>query len=101
MELIKEAYSQRINLSAQGFYATPNLSMDWNLGKGNVFNYFSYGVSCSEVEVDTLTGNFVLLRTDIIMDVGDSINPAIDIGQVCMYQSSHRYRPGMYVSIQP
>ena len=81
-EWIKEAYFQRINLSAQGFHATPDLHVDWTKGKGNMFSYFSYGASCSEVEVDTLTGDYTLLRSDVVMDVGDSINPAIDIGQV-------------------
>ena len=79
---VKKAYAQRINLSAQGFYISPGLGFDWDKGKGNLYNYFSYGVGCSEVEVDTLTGDFNVLRTDILMDVGDSINPAIDIGQV-------------------
>ena len=46
------------------------------------FNYFTYGAACSEVELDTLTGDFVALRTHICMDVGSSLNPAIDIGQV-------------------
>ena len=88
---ITEAYNQRINLSAQGFYATPNLFMDWTIGKGHPYNYFAYGASCSEVEIDTLTGDFSVLRTDILMDVGDSINPAIDIGQVSHRRtSSHR-----------
>ena len=79
---IKEAYLQRINLSAQGFYKTPNINMNWETGKGSLYAYFAYGAACSEVEVDTLTGDFTALRTDIVMDVGDSINPAIDIGQV-------------------
>ena len=47
-----------------------------------MYNYFSYGTACSEVEVDTLTGDFNVLRSDILMDVGNSLNPAIDIGQV-------------------
>lgn len=67
--------------------------MDWTTGKGNPFNYFSFGASASEVEVDTLTGDFTILRSDLVMDVGDSLNPAIDIGQVGLYLyiSCHYY----------
>lgn len=80
---VKTAYMQRINLSAQGFYVSPNKAMDWESGKcEEMCCYFSYGAGCSEVEVDCLTGDFTVLRTDIVSDVGDSINPAIDIGQV-------------------
>ena len=81
-EWVKRAYSDRVDLSAHGYYSTPGLSFDWSKVKGNVYNYFSYGASCSEVEVDTLTGDFNVLRSDILMDVGNSLNPAIDIGQV-------------------
>ena len=73
---------QRINLSAQGFYASPGIDIDWETGKGSVWAYHVYGAGCSEVEVDCLTGDFTVLRTDIVQDAGDSLNPAIDIGQV-------------------
>ena len=76
---------ERVNLSAQGFYKTPDLSFDWSTGKGNLYSYFSFGASASEVEVDTLTGDFTILRSDLVMDVGNSLNPAIDIGQVPFY----------------
>lgn len=60
--------------------------MEWNFKTGettgNARNYYSYGTAVSEVEIDVLTGHHVPLRTDIVMDVGNSINPAIDIGQV-------------------
>ena len=81
---MKEAYMQRINLSAQGFYAGPEVeSMDWETGKGPaVFPYFVYGAGWSEVEVDCLTGDFKVLETRMVVDVGKSLNPAIDIGQV-------------------
>ncbi len=79
---VKRAYYDRVNLSAQGFYRTPNVHFDWDSGRGRPYDYFSYGASCSEVEVDALTGDFTILRSDLLMDVGDSLNPAIDIGQV-------------------
>ena len=79
---VKRAYFDRVNLSAQGFYATPDLWCDQKTGMGNMYAYFAYGASASEVEVDTLTGDFTILRSDLVMDVGDSLNPAIDIGQV-------------------
>ena len=82
---VKTAYLRRINLSAQGFHATPGLNFNWDSGRGTLYAYFSYGAAVSEVEVDTLTGDYTVLRTDIVMDVGDSINPAIDIGQVGVF----------------
>jgi xanthine dehydrogenase/oxidase len=79
---VLSAYLDRVNLSAQGFYATPGIGMDWGTGKGRPYNYYCYGAGCSEVEIDTLTGDFRVIRSDLLMDVGNSINPAIDIGQV-------------------
>ncbi|KAG8443857.1 hypothetical protein GDO86_009156 [Hymenochirus boettgeri] len=79
---INEAYVDRVSLSATGFYKIPGLGYDTEKNKGNVSHYFSYGVACSEVEIDCLTGDHKNLRTDIVMDVGTSLNPAIDIGQV-------------------
>ncbi|XP_027209904.2 xanthine dehydrogenase/oxidase isoform X1 [Penaeus vannamei] len=80
---VKAAYFDRVSLSATGFYKTPDISgYDFEKGEGRPFNYFSYGASVSEVEIDCLTGDHSVLRTDIVMDVGDSLNPAIDIGQV-------------------
>ena len=55
---------------------------DWETSLGNPYNYFVYGVAVSEVEIDCLTGDHQVLRTDIVIDVGDSLNPAVDIGQV-------------------
>ncbi|KAM9836215.1 xanthine dehydrogenase/oxidase [Aulostomus maculatus] len=79
---VKAAYFDRVNLSANGFYKTPDLGYDFESNCGRVFNYFSYGAACSEVEIDCLTGAHKNLSTTIVMDVGHSLNPAIDIGQV-------------------
>uniref|UniRef100_A0A8C8A1D0 xanthine dehydrogenase n=1 Tax=Oryzias sinensis TaxID=183150 RepID=A0A8C8A1D0_9TELE len=79
---VKAAYFDRVNLSANGFYKTPDLGYSFETNSGRVFNYFSYGVACSEVEIDCLTGAHKNLSTTIVMDVGSSLNPAIDIGQV-------------------
>lgn len=79
---VRAAYFDRVNLSANGFYKTPDLGYDFASNSGRVFNYYSYGVSCSEVEVDCLTGAHKNLSTTVVMDVGHSLNPAIDIGQV-------------------
>ncbi|CAF1333307.1 unnamed protein product [Didymodactylos carnosus] len=80
-ELIENAYYNRINLSAQGFYSTPNIVTNFDQNHAE-FNYFTQGVGCSEVEVDCLTGDFITLRTDILMDLGQSLNPKIDIEQI-------------------
>ncbi len=81
-ELVQLAYEQRVQLWADGFYKTPKLNWDKDAMKGNPFYYFAYGASVSEVLVDTLTGEFKLLRTDLLHDAGEALNPAIDIGQV-------------------
>ncbi|MBP6333864.1 MAG: xanthine dehydrogenase molybdopterin binding subunit [Bacteroidia bacterium] len=72
----------QISLSATGFYKTPGIGWDKVKGWGTPFNYFAFGMAVSEVLVDTLTGFVKHLRTDILHDVGDSINPGIDLGQV-------------------
>ena len=80
--IVKQAYENRISLSATGFYATPEIKWDRLTGKGNPFYYFAYGAAVTEVIIDTLTGENRILRVDICHDAGKSINPAIDIGQI-------------------
>ncbi|KAF6158613.1 hypothetical protein GIB67_040127 [Kingdonia uniflora] len=75
-------YMERIDLSAHGFYITPDIGFDWESGNGNPFSYFTYGAAFAEVEIDTLTGDFYTRTADIILDLGFSLNPAIDIGQI-------------------
>ncbi|MDG3042001.1 xanthine dehydrogenase molybdopterin binding subunit [Roseicyclus marinus] len=81
-DAVKRAYMARVSLSATGFYRTPDLQWDRIAGKGRPFFYFAYGAACSEVVIDTLTGENRILRTDIVHDAGASLNPALDIGQV-------------------
>ena len=81
-ELVTLAYHARVQLWSDGFYATPGLHWDREKLQGKPFFYFAYGAAVSEVLVDTLTGEFRLLRADVLHDVGTSLNPAIDIGQV-------------------
>lgn len=97
-EVANAAHLERIDLSAHGFFALDNgrCGYDWakprpedfpcdappNSWKGHPFNYFTQGVVCTEVEVEVLTGNHRTIRSDILMDVGSSINPSIDIGQI-------------------
>ena len=76
------AYTRRISLAASGFYATPDLKWDWSVGKGRPFHYFACGAAVSEVEVDGFTGMIRVNRVDILHDVGDSLNPAVDRGQI-------------------
>lgn len=97
-EIAAAAHMARIDLSSHGFFAISDdrVGFDWtkekpadypddkpaNSWKGHPFNYFTQGVACSEVEIDVLTGNHRTVRSDILVDVGSSINPAIDIGQI-------------------
>ncbi|MET3129996.1 xanthine dehydrogenase large subunit [Oxalobacteraceae bacterium GrIS 1.11] len=81
-ELVQKAYLARVQLWSDGFYATPHLHWDSKSMTGNPFSYFAYGAAVSEVIVDTLTGEWRLLRVDALYDAGNSLNPAIDIGQV-------------------
>ncbi|MGA4321045.1 xanthine dehydrogenase molybdopterin binding subunit [Ectopseudomonas hydrolytica] len=81
-EMIQKAYFGQVSLSSTGFYRTPKIYYDRDKAAGRPFYYYAYGVACVEVLVDTLTGEYRMLRGDILHDVGDSLNPAIDIGQV-------------------
>lgn len=81
-DLVRQAYLRRVQLWSDGFYKTPKIHYDRKTLSGRPFYYFSYGAACSEVEVDTLTGEHRLVAVDILHDVGRSINPAIDIGQI-------------------
>ncbi|NKE68071.1 xanthine dehydrogenase molybdopterin binding subunit [Ramlibacter sp. RBP-2] len=81
-EVVKAAYANRIQLWSDGFYRTPKIHYDKTTLTGRPFYYFAYGAACSEVAIDTLTGESRVLAIDILHDVGTSINPAIDIGQI-------------------
>jgi xanthine dehydrogenase/oxidase len=81
-DLAHAAYFDRVNLSAQGFYRTPDIGYIWGANTGQMFFYFTQGVAVAEVEIDTLTGDWTCRRADLKMDVGRSINPAIDYGQI-------------------
>jgi xanthine dehydrogenase large subunit len=80
--LVQKAYLARVQLWSDGFYATPNLHWDPKTMNGRPFSYYAYGAAVAEVVVDTLTGEWKLLRADALYDAGKSLNPAIDIGQV-------------------
>ena len=81
-DFVREAYTARLSLSATGYYRTPKIHWDKTTLIGRPFFYFAYGAAVSEVAVDTLTGETRLLRVDILHDVGASLNPAIDRGQI-------------------
>jgi xanthine dehydrogenase large subunit len=81
-EVVKYAYYQRVQLWASGFYRTQELHWDSSVMQGAPFKYFAYGVAASEVEVDGFTGAYHLRRVDIVHDVGDSLSPLVDLGQI-------------------
>jgi xanthine dehydrogenase large subunit len=81
-ELARLAYVNRVSLSAVGYYRTPKIHYDRSLARGRPFYYFAYGAAVSEVIVDTLTGEYKVHRVDICHDVGESLNPALDLGQI-------------------
>jgi xanthine dehydrogenase large subunit len=81
-EFVKAAYMARVSLSSTGFYKTPKIHWDRKAGKGHPFYYYSYGAAACEVIVDTLTGEYRIERVDILHDVGSSLNPALDLGQI-------------------
>ncbi|WP_405559538.1 xanthine dehydrogenase molybdopterin binding subunit [Streptomyces sp. NBC_01180] len=81
-DLVRSAYFQRVQLSAAGFYRTEGLHWDAKTFQGSPFKYFAHGAAAAEVEVDGFTGAYRIRRVDIVHDVGDSLSPLIDIGQV-------------------
>jgi xanthine dehydrogenase large subunit len=81
-QLVRDAFMARVQLSATGYWKTPDLFFDRAKWRGDVYYYFTYGAAVAEVVIDTLTGETRLLRADLLHDVGKSLNPAIDIGQV-------------------
>lgn len=81
-QVVDDAYHARVQLWSDGFYKTPKIHYDKATLTGRPFYYFAYGAACSEVAIDTLTGESRVLKVDILHDVGHSINPAIDIGQI-------------------
>ena len=80
--LAESCWMNRVQLSAAGFYSTPKIHWDRASGRGRPFYYFAYGAACTEVTIDTLTGEYQIDRADVLEDVGRSLNPALDIGQV-------------------
>mgnify|MGYP006275035789 CR=1 FL=1 len=81
-DVVRLAYQARVQLSASGFYKTPKLDWDRSRKSGRPFYYFVWGAACSEVVIDTMTGESKVLRCDIVHDVGHSLNPALDRGQI-------------------
>ena len=81
-KIAESAYKRRIALFAHGFYRTPEIFFDVETARGKPFHYFAYGAAVSEVEIDGFTGMHRLLRADLLEDVGDSVSPLIDLGQI-------------------
>ena len=81
-DAVNMCYLKQVPLSATGYYRTPDIHFDREKGKGKPFHYYAFGMAVTEVLLDTLTGYHKILRTDILHDVGDSLNPAIDMGQI-------------------
>jgi len=81
-KIIEEAYLNRISLSSSGFYSTPKINFDKKKFKGRPFYYFCYGAAVTEVTIDTLTGENIVDRVDIVHDAGNAINPALELGQI-------------------
>ena len=87
--MVKAAYISRVSLMSEGYFDSPDLDQISNeKPHGRAFYYFNYAAAVSEVEVDSLTGEFTILRSDIVYDAGHSLNPAIDTGQVCVCMCS-------------
>ncbi|MCU0550488.1 MAG: xanthine dehydrogenase molybdopterin binding subunit [Leptolyngbya sp. Prado105] len=82
VDVVDRAYSDRVSLSTTGYYSTPNIHWNPTTCKGRPFYYFAYGAAVSEVEVDGFTGTYKLRQVDIVHDVGESLNPLVDRGQV-------------------
>ena len=81
-ELTRSAFVERVSLSSTGYFATPKITWDRGSASGRPFLYFAYGAACAEVTVDVTTGEMKVDRVDIVHDVGKSLNPAIDMGQI-------------------
>ena len=98
--MVQTAYISRVSLMSEGYFDSPDLDQISNENPhGRAFYYFNYAAAVSEVEVDSLTGEFTILRSDIVYDAGHSLNPAIDTGQVCVCMCSYiaqSYTPSEY-----
>jgi len=111
VKFVNMAYNARVDLCAHGFWGNNIVKFDFAVGKGRPFTYFVFGAACSEVEIDTLTGDHTVIRSDIVMDIGKSLNPAIDIGQIegafvqgygwCTMEELVNFPNGSYYTLGP